>query len=591
MQVNRIFCVVTFLSCILGCGSHAQPDGSTGGSRAGPMTVASADVTPARSGFAQSCPVRGLGAERRRSSVRCRPRAEPECLHRPAAAQPGRAADPLPPRKLYAPTTSNRRLFLSVEQFADQFGPTADDYQAVVDFAHAQGLTVTGKHANRLIVPLSGTTDQIEKAFAVKMNLYRHPTENRAFFSPDREPSLDLAVPVAHVSGLNNLSIPRPAVALPSTEHAKPAAVGSGPGGTSYLAKDMRAAYYTTSSGETGLIGSGQSVGLVQFDGYDVSDVVLSSDGTATSTANGSNFILAYTPTAGGTTFNIPVNNVLLDGATGAACQLLPGSCSDVEQSLDILQSIGMAPGLSQVRVYIGSSDVDILSAMASENMAKELSISWTWSPDDPATDDFIFQELAAQGQSVFAASGDDGAFNGVGASIASFYPAEDAWVTAVGGTDLTTGGTTAGGPWSAETAWVQSGGGTTFDGIPIPSRQAGEADAANGGSTTLRNVPDVAAEAYFDNYACNLGVCQATYGGTSFAAPRWAGFAALVNQQRTASGEPTLGFLNPSVYAIGKSASYGSDFHDVSSGSNDFFTGTPYPYPFFDAPSRATIW
>ena len=62
-------------------------------------------------------------------------------------------------------------------------------------------------------VPLTNETDvvaQMEKAFQVSMNVYRHPTEARTFFSPDREPSLNLSVPVARISGLNNFSIPRP---------------------------------------------------------------------------------------------------------------------------------------------------------------------------------------------------------------------------------------------------------------------------------------------------------------------------------------------------------------------------------------------
>jgi subtilase family serine protease len=484
--------------------------------------------------------------------------------------------------QVYDPSSPKFHQFLSVDEFTDQFGPTADDYQAVVDFAKANGLTVTDKPMNRAIVPLRGTVEQVEKALHVKMNLYQHPTESRTFFSPDREPSLDLKVAVNHISGLNNYSTPRPALALPSAGRATPAVVGSGPGGTSYLASDMRAAYYSTTAGETGLTGSGQTVGLVEFDGYNISDVVLSSDGRATSTAHGGNFVLAYTPTAGGTTFSIPINNVLLDGATGAPCQLIPSACQDAEQALDILQPIGMAPGLSQVRVYIGSSDVDILNAMATENIAKEVSISWLWSPDDPSTDDFIFQELAAQGQSVFAASGDDGAYNPIGVfPVGHFFPAEDAWVTSVGGTDLTTSGTAGGGPWSSETAWVDSGGGISLDGIPMPSYQAGVADTANGGSTTVRNVPDVAAEANFDNYVCSLGVCQGTFGGTSFAAPRWAGFLALVNQQAVAAHRPTLGFVNPLVYAIGQGSSFGADFHDITSGNNDNSGGED---PFFNA-------
>ncbi len=470
--------------------------------------------------------------------------------------------------RLYDPTNPDYRHFLSVEQFTAQFGPTAEDYQTVVDFAQANGFTVTDRPANRSIVPINGSVAQIDKAFNVRMNNYRNPTEDRTFYSPDREPSLALSVPVAHIAGLNNFSIPRPMVMKASEAQGivNAAVAGSGPGG-SYLASDMRAAYYTSTllSGGAALTGSGQAVGLVEFDGYQISDVTSSFAGTATSSANGSNYMLSYTPTAGGTTYGIPVNNVLLDGATGASV-----SGNDAEEVLDIVQAIGMAPGLSQVRVYIGNSDVDVLNAMAAENIAKQLSISWEWSPDDPSTDDFIFQEMAAQGQSIFAASGDDGAYASRGFEVAeaNFYPSEDAWLSSVGGTDLVTNG--AGGSWNSETAWDQSGGGISPDGIPIPSWQAGVANDSNGGSTTVRNVPDVAAEADFDNYDCNMGAYLETYAGTSFAAPRWAGFMALVNQQAVDAGNSTVGFVNPAIYTIGEGSSYSSDFHDITSGNND---------------------
>jgi hypothetical protein len=111
--------------------------------------------------------------------------------------------------RLYDPSSPNYRHFLSVAQFTDQFGPTSEDFQSVVAFAQANGLTVTELPANRLVVPIVGTVAQINAAFHVQMNMYQHPTENRTFFSPDREPSLNLSVPVAHIAGLDNFSLPR----------------------------------------------------------------------------------------------------------------------------------------------------------------------------------------------------------------------------------------------------------------------------------------------------------------------------------------------------------------------------------------------
>ena len=89
-----------------------------------------------------------------------------------------------------------------------------------------------------------------------------------------------------------------------------------------------------------------------------------------------------------------------------------------------------------------------------------------------------------------------------------------------------------------------------------------------------MRNLPDVAAEANLDNYYCAKGECPDNYvvGGTSLAAPRWAGFLALANQQ--ANGTP-IGFLNPTIYAIGQGSEYGNDFHDITDGNN-FNSGSP---------------
>ena len=453
--------------------------------------------------------------------------------------------------RLYDPSSPDYRKFLTVDQFAAQFGATASDYQSVVAFAQANGLTVTGNHANRLVVPVEGSVAQINQVFNVTMGSYQHPTENRTFFSPDREPSLALSTPIGHIEGMNNFSLPHPML-VPGQNTAPLANVtGSGPAG-SYLSSDMRAAYY----GGTTLTGTGQTVGILEFDGYYLSDVNL-------------------TFSNAGQSYTVPINNVLLDGATGAP------SGDDGEQVLDIVQAIGMAPGLSQVRVYVGNGldDADILSSMASENIAAQLSCSWSWTPDDPTTDDVFFQEFAAQGQSFFVASGDYGAYN---AGISPyFYPQEDSYVTAVGGTHLET--SSAGGAWQSETAWNSlepgtpysfgSGGGVSPDSIAIPSWQNGVSTASNGGSATLRNVPDVAMEGDFDNYLCSMGSCFGDSAGTSFAAPRWAGFMALVNQQAVEAGNAPaggLGFVNPAIYSIGAGANYGSDFHDITTGNND---------------------
>jgi len=452
--------------------------------------------------------------------------------------------------RLYDPSSPDYRQFLSVAQFTEQFGPTVQDYQAVVNFAKANGFTVTDTPPNRRLVDINGSVAQIEKAFHVVMTVYQHPTENRTFYSPDREPSLDLSVPVAHIAGLNDFSIPRPKLMrVPAGQPIRSNAGGSGPGGA-YLGSDMRAAYY----GGTALTGTGQAVGLVEFDGYNMSDVTATFDGQSNSVA---------------------INNVLIDGASGGS------DGDDGEQVLDIVQAASMAPGMTQVRVYIapgttsiGVGDTDMFNKMATEDITKQISCSWGWNPDDTSSDDPIFQEFAAQGQNLFVASGDAGAYTGNNATDES-YPAESVYVVAVGGTDLTTTGP--GGSWVSETGWADSSGGPADNGFAIPSWQVGVANSSNGASTTIRNLPDVAAEGNFDNYLCDQGSCAGDWGGTSFAAPRWAGFLALTNQQVVANGNSTLGFLNPLIYPIAESSNYDSDFHDITSGNNNNGKGKSY--------------
>jgi subtilase family serine protease len=134
-----------------------------------------------------------------------------------------------------------------------------------------------------------------------------------------------------------------------------------------------------------------------------------------------------------------------------------------------------------------------------------------------------------------------------------------------------------AGGAWKSETAWVDSGGGISPDKIAIPAWQklAGVIKSSNKGSTTYRNGPDVSANANFTFYVCaDQTTCTANeYGGTSFAAPMWAAYVALVNQQLVADGYSRIGFIDPYLYAFGVSSSYGTDFHDVTSGKSGSYS------------------
>jgi subtilase family serine protease len=125
----------------------------------------------------------------------------------------------------------------------------------------------------------------------------------------------------------------------------------------------------------------------------------------------------------------------------------------------------------------------------------------------------------------------------------------------------------------------VDSGGGISPDKIAIPAWQqlSGVINSSNKGSTTLRNGPDVSANANFSFYSCaDQTTCLANeYGGTSFAAPMWAAYIALVNQQLVANGQPTIGFLNPTIYAQNITSVYDTDFHDITSGTSGSYSAT----------------
>ena len=456
---------------------------------------------------------------------------------------------------VYNPASPNYRHFLTVAEFTGRFGPTPEDYEAVIRFAKTYGLEVVGGSRDGMDVQVRGSIAAIENAFHVNMRTYQHPTEERTFYGPDREPKLDLAFNLWHISGLDNYSIPHPlfvkksdyaiAHGIQAEAVVSHATTGSGPS-ASFLGSDMRAAYY----GGAALTGAGQNLGLLEYIGTDLADVT------------------TYYKNAGQTN-NVPITLLSTDGLS-TSC--VSPKCDDTEQTLDITQALGMAPGLSSLVVYVGNTDTAIISAMTTHNpLPATIGCSWGWTPVDPSTLDPYFQKMAAQGQNFFAASGDSSTWS----RTVIAWPADDPYVVSVGGTDLITA--SAGGPWKSETAWVDSGGGITPDNIAIPSWQklSGVINSSNKGSTTLRNGPDVSANANFTFYVCaDQTTCTAnSYGGTSFAAPMWAGYIALVNQQLASNGSPSIGFINPTIYAQNVTSSYAADFHDITSGTSGSYS------------------
>ena len=460
--------------------------------------------------------------------------------------------------QLYNPRSPNYQHYATPTEFTSRFGPTQQDYDGVVKYLQDHGLKVVGGSRDSMEVQVKGPVSAIESAFHVSLLTYFDPEQGRAFYGPDREPSVNLPFSLWHISGLDNYSIPKPLVVkksdfaaahgINSANAVSDATTGSGPS-ASFLGSDMRAAYY----GGSALTGSGQTVGLLEYYGTDLADVTT-----------------YYTNVH--QTNNVPITLLSVDG-TSTSC-LYRSGCDDTEQTLDITQALGMAPGLANLTVYIGSTDTAIISAMTTHTpLPGTIGCSWGWTPADPSTLDPYFKKMAAQGQNFFAASGDSSTWSRRNEA----WPADDANVVSVGGTDLVTA--SAGGAWKSETAWVDSGGGYSPapEKIAIPSWQqlSGVINSSNKGSTTYRNGPDVSANANFTFYVCaDQTTCTAnSYGGTSFAAPMWAGYIALVNQQRVANGKSPIGFLNPYLYAYGTSSSYKTDFHDITSGKSGSYS------------------
>ena len=462
---------------------------------------------------------------------------------------------------IYNPASPNFHHFLSVSEFTAKFGPTQQDYDSVVAYAKANGFTVTGGSLDGMEVQVKGPVSAVEKAFHVKMLTYPRSTGNGTFFAPDREPTTDLSFNLWHVSGLDNYSIPHPMLQKRSEWAAAHgvspesvvthATTGSGPS-ASFLGSDMRAAYY----GGTALTGAGQNLGLFEFLGTDLADLT------------------TYYKNVGQTN-TVPITVLSTDGtSTSCTDSRAGGDCDDTEQTLDMTQALGMAPGLASLVMYVGSTDTAIISAMTTHSpLPTTIGCSWGWTPADPTTLDPYFERMAAQGQNFFAASGDSSTWS----TRNEAWPADDANIVSVGGTDLVTA--SAGGAWKSETAWVDSGGGISPDKIAIPAYQqlSGVITSTNKGSTTLRNGPDVSANANFTFYTCaDQTTCEANeFGGTSFAAPMWAGFVALLNQQLVAEGKATIGFLNPSIYSENVTSAYSTGFHDITSGKSGSFSAT----------------
>jgi hypothetical protein len=502
------------------------------------------------------------------------------------------------------PASPTYRQYLSIAQFAAAYGLASTDYQNVVSWAQLYGSPVT-TYPNNLLVDGITTAGQVDGSLFVNL-VYALRPDGTTFYEPDRTPTFTAPqgsgpLKIEAIDGIDNYLLPQPA-----------GVGGSSPGGF-WASSDFRAAYLGVGSTCATLTGSGQQIGIAAPNaGY-----------TLARNASTPGDIETYENTTGLT--GVPP---VVPHLVNTLLPIFPdGSRNCVEAALDIEMAIAMAPGATVIP-FQGPSLSSILSAMATTPNLDQASSSWLGGDTQGGVNlsqQFV-NEMAAQGQTFFQASGDGGAYaantqtcqcpctqqgggNGTQSllscpgscqtvcpastftcnTIVDFLTPQTLGLgdmrtlnntTIVGGTQLSFNGLT-----YSETTWSNSGGGIITN-LPLPPYQN---NLANLASTTNRNVPDVAltaasiytvATGCFDgmNGALTIGNAlpcpagqlapgsQANFGGTSFAAPLWAGFAALMNQQGGQNGP--LGFINPLLYQIGKRAP--SAFNNISDGSTN---------------------
>lgn len=472
---------------------------------------------------------------------------------------------------MYGPSAPQKKRYLTAAEFAEKFG-LREKRKKVKEFAAANGLTLdpAGDKALSMVVKVVAPAARAEKAFGVHLHHYRG-ADGKIFRSNDTDPTIPESL-AAQISGVIGLSTHlaelhpnfqerplspglRPGTAVASL--AQPQSISGGHGSGGALAPaDIKTIY---GLGSTSLTGTGQTMAIFELDGYKPADIAFYE-----------------------TTFGLPAVPLVfksVDGSTNlcnqqnCATQTTSGDPDMSEVALDIELAIAMAPGLSQILVYDGKTTsqhtLDTYDAIATDNLAQVVSTSWG-APElgiggaTASIENTIFQRMALQGQSIYAASGDRGS-NDNGSTLSVEDPASQPYMTGVGGTTLT--GSVAS---PVEASWTGSGGGVSAL-WSLPSYQTGTTGLS---SPLHRNVPDIALDADpFSGFAVYVAGGWHQIGGTSASAPLWAGFTALVNQQCVADGHSVLGFANPTLYSLGKGGSYHSLFMDITSGSNGAYT------------------
>src|SRR6266516_1645293 len=506
---------------------------------------------------------------------------------------------------IYDPQSPQYHQYLTPDQFNQLFAPTADQVQQVVSFLQSQGLTITNVAPNNLLIDATGSVAQVQQAFNIQIDNYQ--VGNHVFFANTTPPSVPSSISelITSIGGLDNsvqyqplyqrfasqpgdrkdrhyiskstLTSNRNVGATLAVARQAPLATPSGFG-----PKDLSRAYNATPLQSAGILGDHQTVALFELDGYQSSDVA------------------QYFQNYGLTTPNI--TNVMVDSFNGT-----PGQGA-IEVELDIEVVGALAPHANQI-VYEGPNTTqglnDTYNKIVHDNKAHIVSISWGLCESSTGTAelhtlDNIFKQGASQGIAFFAASGDSGAYDCGDTNLAVDSPADDPYVTGVGGTNLQLNA----GAYNSESVWsnpseTQRGpkgagaGGGISNTFTRPSWQTGSGVISGNSSGApckapsgqyCREVPDISADADpSTGYAMYCTVTNAgcpstgwiSVGGTSASAPLWAGSMALINQYLQSQGKSVIGNANPALYGLFNSQQQSPAFHDVSSGNNLYYAAT----------------
>jgi subtilase family serine protease len=484
---------------------------------------------------------------------------------------------------MYNPHSPGYHRFLSPQQFVDEFGPTADQQQQVIDYLQQQGLKITHLSSNRLLIDASATVAQAEAAFQVSINNYQLGAN--AFYANATPPTIpgSLATIIASIGGLDNSVRMHPLYHLVDPRHGKPKpGLGNSPHATltqphagqggGFAPADLNGAYDATPLLQAGVQGNNQTVAVFELDGYPSSDV-----------------------TQYFQTYNLgspSISNVMVDGFNGSAGQ------GAIEVDLDIEVVAAMAPKAAQI-VYEGPNTTqgvnDTYNQIVTDNKAQITTISWGECESQSGngelqTLDNILSQGAAEGIAMYAASGDSGAYDCNDSNLAVDSPGGDPNITGVGGTNLQLNN----GAYGSESVWSNpsdtqrspqgaGGGGGISSFFKLPSWQTGPG-VQNQYSNGNREVPDVSADAdpasgYSVYCTASASGCPSSgwiaVGGTSAAAPLWAGSTALINEYLQKQQKSRLGFANPVLYGLQNATQQFPPFHDVTSGTNLFYPAT----------------